>query len=72
MRCKLPNVDPETGIRNPNEPDVTMRKYRVVDPGHKTGACMGLQMVPVSTKGVMKVGDEVKILERGEHFYINQ
>ncbi|TGZ82522.1 MOSC-domain-containing protein [Ascodesmis nigricans] len=72
VRCKLPNVDPETGIRNPNEPDVTMRKYRTIDPGHKTGACMGLQMVPFDTQGIIKVGDKVTVLERGEHCYISQ
>ena len=37
-RCKLPNVDPETGVADPNEPSTTMRKYRVIDEGSKNAA----------------------------------
>lgn len=46
MRCKLPNVDPDTGIRHRNEPDRTLRSYRCIDPGDYTNAALGMQLVP--------------------------
>ncbi|KAA8646577.1 uncharacterized protein ATNIH1004_008010 [Aspergillus tanneri] len=46
MRCKLPNVDPDTGIRHPTEPDRTLRSYRRIDQGDPTNACLGMQLVP--------------------------
>ncbi|KAF2734589.1 hypothetical protein EJ04DRAFT_512433 [Polyplosphaeria fusca] len=67
-RCKLPNVDPETGVADRNEPGTTMRKYRVID-GGSTSPCLGMQVTPLEEGGV-KVGDEVKVLETGEHFFL--
>jgi uncharacterized protein YcbX len=67
-RCKLPNVDPDTGIADLNEPGTTMRKYRVIDKGSPS-ACLGMQATPL-TYGEIKVGDEVQVTERGEHFYL--
>ncbi|THC94532.1 hypothetical protein EYZ11_005973 [Aspergillus tanneri] len=46
MRCKLPNVDPDTGIRHLNEPDQTLRSYRRIDPGDWNYAALGMQLVP--------------------------
>ena len=46
VRCRLPNVDPDTGIRHPAEPDRTMRSYRCIDPGESRYACLGMQLVP--------------------------
>jgi uncharacterized protein YcbX len=46
IRCKLPNVDPDTGIRHPREPDQTLRSYRVIDAGERAYACLGMQGVP--------------------------
>ncbi|KAF2113354.1 MOSC domain-containing protein [Lophiotrema nucula] len=66
-RCKLPNVDPETGIADRNEPGTTMRKYRVIDQGSNS-PCLGMQVTPL-TDGEVKVGDEVEVLEIGEHFF---
>lgn len=70
VRCKLPNVDPDTGERHPAEPDRTLRKYRCIDEGYKLGACLGMQMVPATESGIIRVGDSVTVLETGEHFYI--
>lgn len=67
-RCKLPNVDPETGIADRNEPGTTMRKYRVIDSGSQS-PCLGMQVTPL-TEGEIKVGDEVELLEIGEHFFL--
>ncbi|KAL1598835.1 hypothetical protein SLS60_007977 [Paraconiothyrium brasiliense] len=67
-RCKLPNVDPLTGIADRNEPGTTMRKYRVIDKGSKS-ACLGMQVTPLE-EGFMSVGDKVEVLARGEHHFI--
>ncbi|KAL3457387.1 hypothetical protein BJX64DRAFT_18690 [Aspergillus heterothallicus] len=70
IRCKLPNVDPDTGIRHPHEPDQTLRSYRVIDPGEKTYACLGMQGVPAAQEFRIRVGDPISVLETGDHFYI--
>lgn len=72
VRCLLPNVDPETGNRNKNEPNHTLRSYRIIDPGDSQHACLGLQLVPALQQGTIKVGDKIEVLERGEHFYLKQ
>lgn len=70
IRCRLPNVDPDTAIRHPVEPDKTLRSFRCVDPGEPLGAALGLQLVPASDQVFeLRVGDEVNVLERGEHLY---
>lgn len=46
VRCRLPNVDPDTGIRHPSEPDRTLKSYRRIDPGCEEYACLGMQLVP--------------------------
>lgn len=45
VRCKLPNVDPDTGERHAVEPDKTLRGTRVIDAGGK-GGCLGMMLVP--------------------------
>lgn len=72
-RCKMPNVDNLTGEVHPSEPDKTLRSFRAVDPG--TGpniGCLGMQMVPIAREGALRVGDEITVLEVGEHVYIKQ
>ncbi|CZT43864.1 related to MOSC domain protein [Rhynchosporium secalis] len=72
-RCKMPNVDQVTGERHPSEPDQTLRSFRAVDAG--TGpniGCLGMQMVPVAKESSLRVGDEITVLEFGEHEYIKQ
>lgn len=64
-------MDPETGIKDArNEPEKTMRKYRIVDPGSKS-ACLGMQLTPLED-GEVRVGDGVVVLETGEHFYLRE
>lgn len=46
VRCRLPNVDPDTGIRHPSEPDRTLKSYQRIDPGCEMYACLGMQLVP--------------------------
>ncbi|KAL4742653.1 hypothetical protein BDV11DRAFT_210888 [Aspergillus similis] len=83
VRCKLPNVDPDTGTRHPSEPDRTLKSYRRIDKGDLTNACLGMQAVP-AVKGALvipminasiiqsliRVGDAISVLKTGEHCYI--
>jgi uncharacterized protein YcbX len=69
----MPNVDQVTGERHPSEPDKTLRSFRNVDEGAGQNiGCLGMQMVPLSRESALRVGDEITVLEVGEHYYINQ
>ena len=70
VRCKLPNVDPVTGIRHPSEPDRALKAYRRIDDGDRTNACLGMQLVPAREEFVVRVGDGIEVLETGVHRYI--
>ncbi|KAF1982718.1 MOSC-domain-containing protein [Aulographum hederae CBS 113979] len=70
MRCKLPNVDPKTGIADRNEPYSTLNGYRRIDTGAPNYPALGMQLVPAAVGGEVRVGDEVEVLEVGEHHYI--
>ncbi|EDU44233.1 MOSC domain containing protein [Pyrenophora tritici-repentis] len=67
-RCKLPNVDPKTAVADRNEPLTTLRNYRVIDAGSKN-ACLGMQVTPLE-EGSVAVGDQIEVLETGEHLFI--
>lgn len=68
-RCKLPNVHPETGIKDNNEPYSTLARTRQVDEGAKPHPVLGVQMIPLFQQGILRVGDEIEVLEKGEHVY---
>lgn len=68
-RCKLPNVDQDTGLQDKNEPFTTLSRTRKVDKGAYPHPCLGMQMIPLFQQGIIRVGDQVEILERGEHHY---
>ncbi|KAI2832068.1 hypothetical protein CBS147343_4806 [Aspergillus niger] len=70
IRCKLPNVDPDTGVRHPREPDRTLKRYRRIDAGDLTNACLGMQCVPAVREFTLQVNDPITVLETGEHCYI--
>ncbi|RMJ24665.1 MOSC domain protein [Aspergillus sp. HF37] len=70
VRCRLPNVDPATGVRHPSEPDGTLKSYRRIDAGSEMNACLGMQLVPAVQEFTVRVGDSITVLETGEHFYI--
>jgi uncharacterized protein YcbX len=79
-RCKMPNVDQDTGIRHPVQPDHAIRKYREVDAGAKGMGCLGMQLTPLydepdvseaaTMEGWLEVGMGIEVLETGEHRYI--
>ena len=70
-RCNLPNVDPQTGIRDRNEPRRVMDNHRKVDKGCPKDPCLGMQVTPMQRHGEINVGDKIEVLETGEHFYLN-
>lgn len=72
VRCLLPNVNPLTGKRHRSEPNRTLKGFRCIDAGDPKNACLGMQMVPALEHSRIEVGDEVKVVEMGEHLYIKQ
>lgn len=56
VRCRLPNVDPDTGVRHPSEPDRTLRSYRRIDRGDLMNACLGMQLVPAVQSEFLIIG----------------
>ena len=70
VRCKMPNVHEETGEKHAYEPDFTLRKMRGIDKGAKDYGCLGMQAVPASEWGQIRVGDRIEVLETGEHHYV--
>ncbi|CAG8075873.1 unnamed protein product [Penicillium olsonii] len=70
VRCRLPNVDPDSGDRHKAEPDKTLKSYRRIDEGDPTNACLGMQLVPSKGEFILRVGDKLDVLETGLHQYI--
>lgn len=68
-RCTLPNTDPDTGMKDRNEPFTAMKKTRVVDKGAKPHSVLGIHTIPLFKQGILRVGDEIEVLERGENVY---
>ncbi|KAG6110540.1 hypothetical protein E4U31_005647 [Claviceps sp. LM219 group G6] len=76
-RCKLPNVDPATGVRHGVEPDRSLRKYRQIDDGAPRMGCLGMQLCPVfpntgtpaQLESYVEAGMDVEVLKRGPHRY---
>jgi uncharacterized protein YcbX len=68
-RCMLPNVHPESGVRDREEPLETMKRERVVDEGAKPHAVLGLSMIPLFRRGWLRVGEKIEVLEEGVHVY---
>ncbi|KAJ3262953.1 hypothetical protein HK104_006716, partial [Borealophlyctis nickersoniae] len=65
-RCQMPGNDPDTGILG-KDPVKALMSYRRVDPGAKYKACFGVNLIQGSTGFFLRVGDEVEVLETGEH-----
>jgi len=62
LRCQVPNVDPETGIKNKEEPWNTLMQFRNVDAGNKYKPCFGMLCVP-REEGMVRVGDVLEVTE---------
>ncbi|KAJ8586496.1 hypothetical protein M405DRAFT_771597 [Rhizopogon salebrosus TDB-379] len=64
-RCLLPNVHPETGLRDKAVPlKVLMKHRRGLDPVQPNQACMGCNGV-FTQDGVVKVGDWIHVRKMG-------
>ncbi|KAI0159715.1 hypothetical protein GGR57DRAFT_490688 [Xylariaceae sp. FL1272] len=62
VRCKMPNVNPQTGIKHPREPDRTLRAKRDVDEGAKGNGCLGMQLTPLFENTVSASGSKSELL----------
>ncbi|KAI9890293.1 MAG: hypothetical protein M1814_004328 [Vezdaea aestivalis] len=71
-RCKLPNVDPNTGCVHKTEPNTTLRSFRAIDPGAGPAACLGMDMLTADSEGWIRVGDEIELLDTGDFHYVPQ
>lgn len=61
-RCLLPNVDPDTGVRDAAVPYKVLMKFRTgKDPARLSKPCFGCNGVP-SGSGVVRVGDPVTVV----------
>ncbi|KAJ1032509.1 hypothetical protein NDA16_000532 [Ustilago loliicola] len=62
-RCMVPNIDPETGVRDNILPYRVLQEYRQVDPvaAKKGKPCFGMLSVPREKQGVVKVGDVFRV-----------
>ncbi|KAJ3570554.1 hypothetical protein NP233_g4332 [Leucocoprinus birnbaumii] len=61
VRCLLPNVDPDTGVRDAAVPYKVIMKFRTgLDPVYQKYPCVGCYAAP-ETDGVVNVGDKVYI-----------
>ncbi|KAF7324094.1 MOSC domain-containing protein [Mycena kentingensis (nom. inval.)] len=58
-RCMFPNVDTESGKRDPQMPNNAMMQYRRVDKAAKSKYCFGMYMIPREADGVLNVGDAI-------------
>ncbi|KAF9103879.1 hypothetical protein BGX27_010330 [Mortierella sp. AM989] len=64
-RCDMPNIDPVTGIKDKLQPQKTLQSIRRVDKGKlaKFYACVGINVVPSTHSGLVRVGDVLEIKE---------
>ncbi|KAG0239869.1 hypothetical protein BGW41_007449 [Actinomortierella wolfii] len=69
-RCSMPNINVETAVKDKLQPQKTLQSIRRVDQGKmaKYKACVGMNVVPSKTSGVLRVGDAlvVKSTYQGE------
>lgn len=60
-RCLLPNVDPETGVKDAAVPYKVIMKFRKgIDPVEKMKPCLGCNAVPWGS-GTVNVGDDIYV-----------
>jgi uncharacterized protein YcbX len=70
-RCQVPNVDPQTAVKDPEQPWEELMNFRRVDQGGaaRWKPCFGMLCIP-RNEGVVAVGAKVEVLETtGRHLY---
>ncbi|KAM0708628.1 hypothetical protein Q7P35_005280 [Cladosporium inversicolor] len=63
-RCTLPNVGPDTGVKDNSEPYKTLMRTRKTDENQPKAAFLGMQVIPLFELALISVGDEIEVLER--------
>lgn len=63
-RCTLPNVGPDTGVKDKSEPYKTLMRTRKTDEKQPKAAFLGMQVIPLFEHGLISLGDEIEVLER--------
>lgn len=58
-------------LQDRNEPGTTLKRTRQVDEGAKPHPSLGLSIIPLFERSVFRIGDDIKVLETGEHYYQN-
>jgi uncharacterized protein len=71
LRCQVPNVDPDTGIKNKNEPWYTLMKYRNIDVGLKGKPVFGVLCVP-RDEGLIEVGMRLEVMATTKNHVFNK
>lgn len=69
-RCGVPDVDPQTGRKDPvNRPAVTLKKYHASDPSPTWGdrPMFGMWAIHLFTDKTISIGDQVEVVKRGYH-----
>lgn len=72
VRCRLPNVDPDTGIRHPVEPDRTLKSFRRIDAGDPNNACMGMQLVPAVQRMYIYISIYPRCLDEAYNHHLSR
>lgn len=64
LRCQVPNVNPDTGVKHGSQPWMTLTSYRKVDPrGAIPGKpCFGMLCIP-KQEGTIQVGMRLEVRE---------
>lgn len=65
-RCQVPNVDPDSAIKDKHEPWDTLMKYRRIDEGIKFKPCFGMLCVP-RNEGKVELGMRFEVLNTTQH-----
>ncbi|KAF2397548.1 MOSC-domain-containing protein [Trichodelitschia bisporula] len=69
-RCQVPNVNPETGVKNKKQPWDTLMSYRRIDRGITFKPCFGMLCAP-REEGDVEVGMEFEVTDVTEqHFFL--
>lgn len=69
-RCQVPNVDPDTAVKDKHEPWDTLVNYRRIDEGIKWKPCFGMLSAP-RNEGIVAVGMRFEVVETtSEHLYV--
>ncbi|CAF4919501.1 unnamed protein product [Rotaria sp. Silwood1] len=76
IRCLVPTVDPESGIKDPSqEPWKTLRSYRLKPDTYRDKALFGIDLAPTDADktrnvfGTIRVGDPIRVIKDEPNFW---